>query len=254
MAWVADRIQTLHRRRLALAAGGSLVVVLAAASVTAAAGGLLSVDPGEGPPGTSYRVTVTCAEAPTLYGRPGNDSGPFPTQVPLSIAQVGPSEWAVDAVAGEVDDVYSVVCGSEVQQERFDTDAPRIYLGPVPLHSFDPIVPRTKVEGTDCPPGTSVTVTITVEGRPTTQTAAVDRYGDWSVDLPAPAGTRQMTVVAACGEVSYPRLTVTTTTQPTSPTAPATQPTTAPTQPQGPAPVVPAGPAAPRSGVSTFTG
>ena len=90
MAWIADGIEALRRRRRWLVAGGSLTMVLAAATVTGAAGGLLSIEPASGPPGTAYRVTATCADEPTLYGRPGNDSGPFPTQVPLSIAVGGP--------------------------------------------------------------------------------------------------------------------------------------------------------------------
>ena len=153
--------------------------------------------------------------------------------------------------------MYAVVCGSETQQERFDTDAPRIYLGPVRLHSFDPVVPFTKVEGTDCPRGTTVTVTITVDGRATVVSAAIDQYGDWSVDLPVPAGSAPMTVVAACGEVGYPALTVTTTaTRP-----PATHPTT-PVMPTGPvesivttpSSVPTAPPATARPGSAPFTG
>jgi hypothetical protein len=173
------------------------------------AGCSLGINPAEGPPNTPYKVTVLCNVKPTLYGRPLAD-GPPPTQVPLHTDQVGASQWTYDGVSGQYDDQYFAACGSRWVKQRFDTDAPRLYLGPVPEH-ISPFFPISDVEGTDCPNGTHAAVTISVDGQPTTYTATIDRYGDWVVDLPVPFGTKPMTVVATCGTVRYPQLTIPTT-------------------------------------------
>ncbi|MEJ7584271.1 MAG: hypothetical protein WKF43_09340 [Acidimicrobiales bacterium] len=136
-----------------------------------------------------------CPERPTIYGRPLADSPP-PTQVPLSIQQAGPSQWTYDAMSGLYDDKYFAQCGSSQATKRFDSDTPRLYLGPVPNHPPHRF-PIFDVEGTDCPDGTDAVVTIAVGGRPTTYTATIDEYGDWSVELPVPFGSEPMTVVAA---------------------------------------------------------
>ena len=192
----------MNRRRLqGLTVTVGLMIVLAGCS--------LRIDPSEGPPNTPYKVTVACSVKPTLYGRPLADQPP-PTQVPLQTQQAGPSRWTYDAVSGQYDDQYVAQCGSTSVKERFDSDAPRLYLGPVPNHGA-PFFPITVVEGTDCPNGTRATVAIAVDGQPTTYTATINRYGDWAVDLPAPFGTKPMTVVATCGTVRYPQLTIPTT-------------------------------------------
>ena len=210
------RAGIVRRRRACVGVVTGLMILGASAHLAGGVGAVLGIDPGGGPNGTSYRVTVTCQQEPTLYGRPLTDSSP-PTQVPLSITQNGPGVWTYDAVGEDFDAVYFASCGDTTEQGRFDTDAPRLYLGPVQNHSGTSPLPASRIEGTDCPDGTTAHVSIGVDGRSDAHTATIDQYGDWVVDLPALAGTKEMTIDAFCGSVAYARFNVTTTsTTPTS--------------------------------------
>ncbi|MDQ6696324.1 MAG: hypothetical protein M3Z46_02560 [Actinomycetota bacterium] len=260
-----------------MAAAVGVVVLGASVHLAGGVGVVLGIAPAEGPPGAPYRVTVQCDQTPRLYGRPLTDDDPPGTILPLElgIAQSAPGSWTYDAVAGRYDELYGAVCGESVAQSRFDADAPRLYLGPVPTVPFSG-AKRTRVEGTDCPTGTTAQVTITIDGRSQTHTAAIDQLGDWAVDLPAPVGTKEMSVDASCGSVAYSRLviasttttTTTTTTTPTSPTTSTTPPTSVipdvtagtastdapPTVSGSGRPAPPAVPASPSLGPPQFTG
>ncbi|MGI8756737.1 MAG: hypothetical protein ACR2MB_12945 [Acidimicrobiales bacterium] len=233
------------------------------AHLAAGLGSIIGIDPPAGPPGTPFRVTVTCAERPDVLQFP-LDGGVHGTIPHVQVSQEGADVWSYDGVAPSFDYSYSASCGDQSGSARFDTDAPFLFLGPVPrgagVEPFPP-APRTRIEGTDCPAGTTVSVTITVDGQATTHTAAIDQYGDWAVDLPFPAGAKEMAIDASCGAVDYDRFfvatTTTTTLPPNSGPTVTTSPTTAnsvPVTQLPPGAVAPAAPAAARPGAADLTG
>lgn len=236
--------RALRSRRIGLLALAATCGVLGAGGAGLAQGaGFLDLRPGEGSPGTAYEVEVTCSQEPTLYGHPLNESPPG-TQLPLELDQAGPSMWTAVATAGEVDDVYGAMCGEDRVQARFDSDFPRLHLGPVPESIMDVGRPKTTIEGTDCPDGTTAEVTTRIGDVVTTTTAPIDGRGDWSIPLPAEAARSGLRVEASCGDVVYRPLVVA-----ASSTAP--EPTVA-TVPDGAAP--PALPADPRPRSASYTG
>ena len=236
--------RALRSRRIGLLA---FVVVCgslgASGTGLAQAAGILGLDPGEGSPGSSYEVAVTCAQEQTLYGRPLDDDPPA-TQVPLVVDQAGPSMWTAVAVAAQWDDVYGVVCGDENAQARFDSDAPRLYLGPLPENFMDANQAKTTIEGTDCPDGTMAQVTVSIGGEASTARASIDTYGDWSVPLPAAAAASGARIEASCGDYVYGPLLVAASSGPVEPPAP-----TVPLAPAGGAVA-----AEPQPGQATYTG
>lgn len=231
-------------RRIGLLAFVVVCGVLGASGTgLAQVAGILGLDPGEGSPGTSYEVAVTCAQEPTLYGRPLDDDPPA-TQVPMLVDQAGPSMWTAVAVAGQWDDVYGVVCGDEQAQGRFDSDAPRLYLGPLPESFMDANQAKTTIEGTDCPDGTTAEVSVSIGGEVSTVRASIDTYGDWTVPLPAAAAASGARIEASCGDTVYDPLLVAASSGPVEPTAPTV-------------PLAAAGgavPADPKPGQATYTG
>ena len=239
----------LRRRWLVL--GGVGLALLGGAAAHAAGG--IELTPSSGPPGTPYKVTVSCGEAPLVYqGFSQGDHvpgtiGPRPSD---EVNEVSPSTWQVDATAGGWDSPWYATCGdSEAGSARFDTDNPQLWFGPRPsCCGEDPSHPRTILEGTDCPAGSTATVSFTVDGTDTGATAAVDELGDWSVPLPGPLGSQELTIDASCGAVVYDQVTVTTTSTSTPGTVPATVPASVP------ATVPPATPATPQDATADFTG
>jgi len=209
-----------HRQR-ALTVVGVFAMILAGVGVATAWSGVLRIEPSAGPPGTPYTVRVKCPVPPTIFLRTRTDSPPGTLPQP-EMRRTGPSEWTYNAVANRYDDLYSTSCDDKQQQERFDSNSPRLYLGPVSDTGPMSTAPYTRIEGTDCPDGTRAAVTITVDGRPASHDAAIDRYGDWAVGLPVPFGSKTMVVQASCGAVHYSRFaiagTTTTTTSTSSPT------------------------------------
>jgi len=240
-----------------------LAAVLGFAGLASAAG-VITLTPSEGAPGTPYVVKVDCGQAPDLYGRPLNEQGPPGTLLPLAMKEVAPSTWQVDEVAGLVDDVYGGNCGDDRLDARFDTDNPRMYLGPIPESPFQN-GPRTTVEGTDCPAGTQARVAFHHDGQTDTVDVATNSRGDWTTLLPGQAGTEDLTIDASCGSVTYDPITIrAATTQPTDniPTnqcgtqprpCPADEPPLIASAPT-PAPAAPATGAVPVAGTATFTG
>lgn len=230
---------------LALAGTGSLV---------ARADGGLTVAPSSGAPGTRYAVTVDCGEFPLLYrgftqdGYVPGTIGPRGTD---EVSEVSPSVWRYDATAGRTDDTYWATCGqSTLGTGYFDAEAPHLWFGPRPRYIGEERDPKTTVEGTDCPAGTTATVRILLDGDAIlTREAPIDEHGDWSVALPGAVGTREMTVDASCGGVTYERLVATTTSTSIPATTPATSGTTAP-----PGTPPPATPATPQAGTAGYTG
>jgi len=192
-------------------------VAVALAGTTLHASGaipFLTVTPSAGPRGTAYEVTVHCAEDPDLTAvdltgeKPPATIPPISSFEPGSVTNPEPGRWVYRTEAGPYDRQYWAHCGETFERAAFDVDLPRLYLGPVPGPlDFDP-PPRTKVLGTDCPPGSTARVRITIGGRSVTGMARMDANHDWAFDLPAPAGARDMTVRAACGTVTYPPLAI----------------------------------------------
>lgn len=202
---MASAVRTHRIRRLVV--GGAAVVLLASGGAGVAhAAGFLGLSPDEGAPGTPYKVTITCDQEPTLYGQP-LDNNPRGTLAPLSIAPDGATQWTFDATAGNYDDSYGARCGDETAGARFDTDAPWLYLGPLGVRAPDFGRPKTEVAGTDCPAGTTASVSITRNGTTTSHTASIDQYGDWNVPLDTPymmsGAIESLRVEASCGNVTY---------------------------------------------------
>ena len=232
--------------------GAGLGLAVLAATAAGAAGGL-DLTPSSGAPGSAYTATVSCAVAPQVFrantqGDPEQGTvAPYP---PDEVSEVAPSTWQVQATAGDFDAAWYATCdGASGGDQRFDTESPRLWLGPRGRPFSNPSEPKTILEGTDCPAGTEASGTIAWDGDILTPfRAAIDEYGDWSVELPTPEGSSVMLITASCGSVSYDQLLLTTTSTSTPETVPssvpATTPTTVPTAP----------PATPRSGTADFTG
>jgi hypothetical protein len=234
------------RRRRTIVAGATGAAAVIGLALTAAADGGLSLTPSSGPPGTAYQVTVSCGDRPVVYRGFAQDDyvpGTIPPLPTDEVSEVAPSVWAADAVATDFDTPWWATCdGADAGNGRFDSERPHLWFGPRPtLFTLDP---RTTVEGTDCPAGTTATVSITADGQTTTHQAAIDAYGDWTVALPSPVGSAELVIDASCGDVTYATLRATTTVPPTTPTAPPTTPPTTPTAP----------PATPQPGTAGFTG
>lgn len=241
---------SLSRRRSAVALICGTGVLIGAALVAGAEGGL-TITPSTGLPGSSYQVAVACESAPQLYRRNLQDDSVQGTIAPYpadQLSQVSPSVWAVNEVATRFDAQYNASCaGAEAGSGRFDAEAPHLWFGPRPSNISGIGDPKTTVEGTDCPVGTTAMVSITADGETSTAEASIDQYGDWSVPLPAPVGEIEVSVDAICGGVQYDSLRgTTTTTAPVTPTTPTTTPGTAP------APVPP--PATAQPGSAVYTG
>ena len=172
----------------------------------AAADGLIDLSPSAGPAGSRYTVTVHCDEEPTLTDRPLTPEGPPGTVPPVSVEAAGAGTWTYEGTAGSWDDQLGAVCGDVVETARFDTDAPRLFLGPVPETPFPRPGGRTTLEGTDCPAGSTVEGIFVVEGDMASPfTATPGARGDWSVPIPAWALGREFEATATCGSVTYDR-------------------------------------------------
>ncbi|WP_426574154.1 hypothetical protein [Aquihabitans sp. McL0605] len=156
------------------------------------------LSPGEGAPGTAYQGFVTCGG--TSFSVTAVAAGDDVLR-PIPVDRTPGGSGSFDAVAGTSDVTYDVQCGTKTDRMTFDVEAPVMRLGPVPVPAIVDLVP-TQVEGTDCPPGTQVSVHFTAAGGSSTAHAPIDLFGDWLVPLPShlPVGT---TVSASCGAVAY---------------------------------------------------
>lgn len=208
-------IRARSGRRLGVSAAAAVSVLLAGTALHAsAASPALTVTPATGPRGTSYEVTVRCAEDPDLSARDLTGEQPPSTTPPLQYFEPGsvtspePGRWVYRTEAGPYDRAYWARCGETFQRARFDVDLPRLYLGPVPGPIDFDAPPRTKVLGTDCPAGSTAQVRITAGGRTVSGPARMDANRDWAYDLPSAEGTADMIVRASCGGVTYPPLAV----------------------------------------------
>lgn len=232
-------------RRLVVSGAAAVLLGSAGTGVAQAGGNLLGLTPDRAKPGTPYKVTITCDQKPTLYGHQVDDNPPG-TQVPLAIAPDGATQWTYNATAGDYDDQYGASCGASSEGARFDADSPHLFLSPIAENISETGQPRTEVLGTDCPTGSTASVTITLDGTTTTHTAAIDEHGDWTVPLATPYtgyGSKQsLHAEATCGDVTYaplvrePQVIPPIATTPTGPTtataAPATTPSAATAQPR----------------------
>lgn len=236
------------RARRVVAGGAIGLVVLGGAGLAMADGGL-RISPTSGPEGSSYDIDVDCGTPPALankHTQDGPEQGTIAAFVPDDATEIAPSTWRVTREAGTTDEIWWAECdGTSVGQDRFDAESPHLWFGPRPSAGFSPLVGRTTVEGTDCPPDTTAEVSIAVEGFDVIYLAEpeIDEYGDWSTPLPWPVGDRAMTVEASCGEVTYDALQATTTSTSTtsSTTSSSTSSSTTTTAPPstGPAPATP---------------
>lgn len=191
-------------RRLPLVVGAVVGGVVVGIATLAGAAGLVDLSPAAGPAGTGYEVTVACSQEPTLTGRPLVPEGPPGTVPPVSVVDEGQGVWTYQATAGEWDDQWGAVCGDEVEVARFDTDAPRLFLGPVPGTPFPLPGGRTTLEGSDCPAGSTVTGSFLVEGDMLIPfDATPGERGDWSTPIPSTALGREFVANATCETVTY---------------------------------------------------
>lgn len=183
------------------------VVVFFALAGTAYA---LTVDPAGGPIGSHYTAVVPCSAEPTVrvfHLR----AEPQATVPSVEGTESSPGTWAYDLQAGNVDDLVISNCNGDTSQFRYDVDAPALFPGPtvVGWGDWDPRRPATQVIGTDCPDGTTASVTISGPGGFTdTQTAPIDRYGNWEVPIPAAAPTGDLHVDATCGSLHFDPITI----------------------------------------------
>ena len=159
------------------------------------------LSPGDGPIGTTITGNYLCDAVPTvLLNHPGDD---FFVPVPIEAASAGTLGYRWTGTAIDTDSRYTVNCGKQVDVLTFDVDAPKVRLGPVGSVA-DP-TPRW-LEGTDCPDGTSVTVTYAHGSTSEPHTAAIDTFGDWQVPLPRVAAGTRVVATASCGRVTYASL------------------------------------------------
>lgn len=247
--------QRMRRRRWTLGAG-ALVVALGSGAAVAGADGDLTITPSSGTPGTSYVVQVVCGEFPLLKQRHTQDApvqmtiAPYPAD---QLVEVAPSVWEAGEVAGTTDEEYYAECGGVAAGSgRFDAESPHLWFGPRPQLGPDYLVGKTTIEGTDCPAGSEATVEIHVDGDIlVTETATIDEYGDWTVDLPQPVGDVDYLIEASCGDVTYDeiRATTTTTSNTVAPELSVPTVTTPPTTPPASA-----APATAQPGNAAYTG
>lgn len=170
----------------------------------------LSVDPSGGPVGSRYQVRVDCATPATIRVFPLK-AYPQATVPPEDGTESSPGTWVFDRQAGNVDELVVSDCGGQTEQFRYDVDAPALFPGPTIAAAgvLRPDRPITQVIGTDCPDGTTASVTITgPEGFTATQTAPIDHYGNWAVPIPADAPTGELTANASCGSLHFDAITI----------------------------------------------
>jgi len=248
--------QRVRRRRWALG-GIALLAAIGGGTAVAGADGDLTISPSSGPPGTAYTVDVVCGELPAIKQRHTQDAYVQMTIAPYGpdqVEEVSPSVWRVAEVAGTTDEEYAAECGGVAAGTgRFDAESPHLWFGPRPQLGPDYLVGKTTVEGTDCPAGTEATVELHVDGDILlTETAAIDEFGDWTVELPQPVGDADYVIEASCGDVTYEALQATTTSTTQVPQLEDPTVTTPPTTPSA-EPAAPA-PATAQPGTAGYTG
>lgn len=171
---------------------------------------------------------------------------------PTSVA----GTWSSELVAGLTDWTVHGTCGAVAFDEVVvDIDHPLMSF--LPIGAFAPSPdPPTTVYGSDCPDGTTATVTFADEakGYRSVETAAIDERGDWQVSPQHPVAGQvssvdlRITVGASCGDVTYAPLRYDLLLG--IPGGPNEPPTSTPTPPA----VAEPPPAVARSGRATFTG
>ncbi|HET8930765.1 MAG TPA: hypothetical protein VFN21_08930 [Acidimicrobiales bacterium] len=213
----------------------------------------LAVDPAGGPIGSHYTVEVDCATPATIRVFPLSDA-PQATVPPEDGTESPPGTWTFDEQAGNVDELVVSDCDGHSSRFRYDVDAPALFPGPTVVHfgDWDPRRPASSVIGTDCPEGTTASVRISgPDGFTDTQTAPIDRYGNWEVPIPATAPSGDLSVDAACGALRFDAITIrhTGSTTPGGTGSDASSPANEPSAPSG-AP----SPATPVAAIPNYTG
>ncbi|WP_426574788.1 hypothetical protein [Aquihabitans sp. McL0605] len=242
-----DQATRGRRRRRAALAGATGLLILGGWHLTAGAEGGLTVTPSSGPPGTGFQVQVDCGVTPSIFqiNTQGDQvQGTIAPRPPDDVTEVSPSVWAIDETAGDWDSAYSATCDAAAAGTgRFDTDSPRLWLGPRPAHIAHS-TPTSTLEGTDCPQGSSATGFFFIGETRKAFSAEIDERGDWSVPLPVPFGSAAITVEASCGAVTYDTLRID---GPAGPSPSVVPPTVAGAPPEAPA-------ATPQPGTAGYTG
>lgn len=171
----------------------------------------LEIAPQGGPPDSNYEVTVSCPTPPRVYVSDLDAGIPPATLVPIEGTEPRPGVWTYSIQARDLDQSVTSHCGARIEHFRYDVDAPRLFPGPTFANfgDFRPGLVGTAVVGTDCPSGSTASVTIEGPGGFTsTLTTSIDAYGNWEVPIPDGAPVGQLTVHATCGQLVYGPITM----------------------------------------------
>ena len=220
----------MKRVRTTFVLGTALAVVMAGTAYA------LTVNPTGGAPGSHYQVEVPCSVEPEVKVRDlGYNQATLP---PRDGVESSPGTWTYDIEANDVDQMVFASCGDQLDKFRYNVDNPKLFPGPTSeYYSFiNPFYGDgyTSVVGTDCPAGTTASVTIKAAGGYTYSGAAdIDTYGNWELPIPTATPKGDITVDASCGSVHFAALAM----RFGGDTAPTASP--APTKPAGPAETTP---------------
>ena len=202
-------------------------------------------------------VTFTVRDCPTAPELHVGESDFIRLIEPTATAVAG--TWSTEFEAGLTDWTVNGTCGDVPFDEVIvDIDHPLMSFLPIGAYAPEPDRPST-VYGSDCPDGTTASVTFEATGPAGVESgpveAEIDDRGDWQVAVPpivvpvsgsAPGGDRaQITVRGSCGSVTYAPLTFEVASGPPVVTRPPT------TEVEVPAPSPPARPV---PGHPAFTG
>lgn len=211
--WLNDRPKPKgpSRRALGVLVGTALLAVAAVVCPTTTGA---SVAPNVGAPGASYEISVACTSEPKVYVYDLGVSPPM-TMVTVAGSQVSPGTWVYHRTAGSVDQWISQSCGASVTTTRFNVDNPQLFPAPTFVHGMEAdeyfIEHGTgrQVLGTDCPAGSTATVTFSAPGGyHATGTAMPGDYGIWNLAVPDPAPQGDIEVTASCGGITYAQITL----------------------------------------------
>ncbi len=169
----------------------------------------LTIDPTSGPPDSHYQVQVPCDSTPKIYVA-DLYPGPPGTLLPRVGTETSPGVWTYDVQARLVDQVIRASCGGAGETARYDVVNPMLMPNPTVLDYGDFTYGAfgNVVSGTDCRPGSAVSITITGPGGfSSDQSTTADSIGSWQIPVPGDAPSGDLTANASCGEVRYDPLT-----------------------------------------------
>jgi hypothetical protein len=171
-------------------------------SASAAADPVVSVSPEAPRPGDAVTVSVTgcTAEPSATVVADGDDVALSP-----QFTEGPPGTWTASLTAPGADLSGYLGCAGGEASFEVDVEAPYLRFGPF-LAPGGYVEPLETLDGTDCPAGTSASISFDGAGQHWSATAPTDPGGDWSVALPSfaalPVGT-PVTASASCGALTY---------------------------------------------------